>query len=297
MIKTEKLRKVFGNIVAVDDVSFEVREGEIFGLLGPNGAGKSTTIRILCGILAPTSGRAEVAGIDVLKHPDEVKKRIGYMSQRFGLYEDLTVLENVKFYARLYIKNWKRADEMAERVIEKLELKTYRNEKTQNLSGGWRQRLALACALVHEPPLLFLDEPTAGVDPVSRRLFWDILYEERAEGRTLFVTTHYMEEAERCDRIGFLWKGKLVALGTPDEVRRKGISAKVYTARTKLTPHLKKVLLSMDGVKDVSQYGEEIHIIVDREDTKEKIEKAINEKVVETIPSIEDVFAFLSEMK
>ncbi len=297
MIKTENLRKEFGRIVAVDALTLEVKEGEIFGLLGPNGAGKSTTIRMLCGILKPTAGRAEVAGIHVVKNPEEVKKRIGYMSQKFGLYDDLTVMENLMFYSRLYINNWKDAETMAEKIIERLNLKEYRNTKAENLSGGWRQRLALANALVHEPPLLFLDEPTQGVDPVSRRLFWDILYEERASGKTLFITTHYMEEAERCDRIGFLWKGKLVALGTPEEIKTRGISAKVYAIKKKLSPSLKKILMEMDGVRDVNQYGEEIHIIVEDERIKSAVERTVGKEIFEVIPSIEDVFAFLSEIK
>lgn len=298
-IEAEGLTKKFGKIIAVENLSFKVERGEIFGLLGPNGAGKSTTIRMLCGILPPASGVARVHGIDVLRAPEEVKRNIGYMSQRFGLYEDLTVEENINFYGRIYMKNWKETKKKTEEIIKYLGLDGYADTTASKLSGGWKQRLALACAIVHDPPVLFLDEPTAGVDPVSRRLFWNLLYEISSKGRTLFVTTHYMEEAERCSKIGFLWRGKLVALGSPDEIKRKVIRTKVYTVRGEIE-RVKNAFRRLPWVEEVGQYGSELHIITSSsEDRKNDIEKLMEETgglctVEESIPSIEDVFAYIS---
>ncbi len=303
-IRAEGLTKRFGNLVAVDDVSFTVRQGEVFGLLGPNGAGKSTTIRMLCGILKPTAGYAEIAGINVVKTPEQVKRTIGYMSQRFGLYDDLTVRENILFYARLYIGNWKKAAERANEVMEKLELHSYANTTAGQLSGGWRQRLALACAITHKPPVLFLDEPTAGVDPLSRRMFWDILYDMAAEGVTLFVTTHYMEEAERCDTIGFLWHGKLAALGSPEKIKKTSIPAGVYTIKGVSPAEVVNTLKGLPFVAETSQYGSEVHVITNiPEDVTHKIREQLmamglnQARVAPSVPSIEDVFMYISHEK
>lgn len=298
-IEAKALTKRFGEVIAVENLSLEVKKGEIFGLLGPNGAGKSTTVRMLCGILPPTSGVARVHGIDVFRNPEEVKRNIGYMSQRFGLYEDLTVEENINFYGRIYMKSWKEATRKTEEVIEYLGLEGYARTTAARLSGGWKQRLALACAIVHDPPVVFLDEPTAGVDPVSRRLFWNILYEISSKGRTLFVTTHYMEEAERCSKIGFLWRGKLVALGPPDEIKRKVIKTRVYTVRGEIE-RAKDLFRTLPWVEEVGQYGSELHIITSTsEDKKEEIKRLMEEvggafMVEESLPSIEDVFAYIS---
>jgi ABC-2 type transport system ATP-binding protein len=208
----------FGKITAVDDVSFEIRPGEIFGILGPNGSGKTTTIRILCGLLEPTSGTASVAGIDVVQDPDAVKSRIGYMSQAFGLYRDLTVEENLRFYAGVYEidRDWR---ERVAWAIRTMHITAAPTQIAGTLSGGIKQRLALGCALLHNPPVVFLDEPTAGVDPAARRLFWKIIRELADGGTTVIVTTHYMDEAERFDRLAFLSRGKLKAVGTPSEVK------------------------------------------------------------------------------
>jgi len=217
-VRTDHLRKVFGALVAVDDLNLEIRPGEVFGLLGPNGSGKTTTIRMLTGLVRPTSGTALIVGIDVVREPEGVRRRIGYMSQRFGLYEDLTTEENLKFYGGVYgLVGAERAERM-ESQLTRFRLAERRKQLAATLSGGWKQRLALACATMHRPDLVFLDEPTAGVDPASRRLFWQLIQEHAAEGMTVIVTTHYMDEAERCMRLAFLSRGHLIGVGTPAEI-------------------------------------------------------------------------------
>ncbi len=218
VVEVRSIVRRFGKILAVDDVSFEIRPGEIFGILGPNGSGKTTTIRILCGLLQPTSGTASVAGIDVVRDPDAVKSRIGYMSQAFGLYRDLTIEENLRFYAGVYglARDWR---ERVDWAIRTMHITAQPNQIAGTLSGGIKQRLALACALLHRPPVVFLDEPTAGVDPAARRLFWRIIRDLANEGTTMIVTTHYMDEAEKFDRLAFLSRGRLKAVGTPGHVK------------------------------------------------------------------------------
>jgi len=217
-IETRGLRKSFGPLVAVDNLDLTVHRGEVFGLLGPNGSGKTTTIRILTGLLAPTSGTALVAGIDVVRTPELVRRRIGYMSQHFGLYEDLTVRENLTFYAGLYGLVGQHRNERIRAQLAEYKLDSRAKQLAGTLSGGWKQRLALACATTHEPDLVFLDEPTAGVDPLSRKRFWELIGQRAATGMTVLVTTHYMDEAERCHRLGFLSRGHLIGLGTPAEI-------------------------------------------------------------------------------
>ncbi len=223
-VVVENLEKRFGSFVAVNRISFQVARGEIFGFLGPNGAGKSTTIRMLCGILAPTAGRGTVAGFDIRTQAEQIKANIGYMSQKFSLYQDLTVEENIDFYSGIYRIPVEKKRQRKEWVIEMSGLAGHRRSLTAILSGGWRQRLALGCAILHEPPIVFLDEPTSGVDPISRRQFWDLIYDLSGRGVTVFVTTHYMDEAEYCNRLGLIYRGELIALGTPHEL-------KVETAR------------------------------------------------------------------
>ena len=218
-VRTAGLRKVFGHLVAVEGLDLEVPRGQVFGLLGPNGSGKTTAIRMLCGLLEPTSGGATVAGIDVVRHPDEVRRRIGYMSQKFGLYEDLTIAENLRFYSELYGLVGDEGRKRREEVLGQFGLDARARQLAGTLSGGWKQRLALACATAHRPDLVFLDEPTAGVDPAARRHFWDIIGQHAAAGLTVVVTTHYMDEAERCDRLGLMSRGRLIGLGTPAEIR------------------------------------------------------------------------------
>ena len=218
IIVTEHLQRRFGDLMAVRDVSLEIFRGEIFGVLGPNGAGKSTTIRMLCGILDPSGGRGTVVGFDVGTQAERIKERIGYMTQRFSLYEDLTVEENLRFYAGLYGVPSSARRARVEQVLARTSLDRRRRQLSGTLSGGWKQRVALACATIHEPPLLFLDEPTAGVDPVSRREFWEQIHQLSSEGTTVLVTTHYMDEAERCHRLAFIFRGSVLDVGRPDEV-------------------------------------------------------------------------------
>jgi ABC-2 type transport system ATP-binding protein len=217
-ISVKNLSKTFGGFKAVDDIRFEVPKGKIFGFLGPNGSGKSTTIRMLCGVLTPTSGSAEVLGFDISKEAEKIKQSIGYMSQRFSLYEDLTVSENLDFYAGIYGLSKKEKEERKKAIVAMAGLNGREKNITKNLSGGWKQRLALGCALIHKPKLLVLDEPTAGVDPVSRRIFWEMIYGLAREGITILVTTHYMDEASSCDLLCFIFNGKIIATGTPKEL-------------------------------------------------------------------------------
>jgi len=217
---TDGLVKRFGDFVAVDHVSLEVTRGEIFGFLGPNGAGKSTTIRILCGLLAPTEGRATVNGFDVARDPEAVKRNIGYMSQKFSLYDDLTVEENIEFFSGVYGVPRELRAARRDYALRMAGLEEKRGSMTRLLAGGWKQRLALGCAILHEPPILFLDEPTSGVDPIARRMFWDLIYQLSAQGHTVFVSTHYMDEAEYCHRLALMYRGKVVALGSPAELKQ-----------------------------------------------------------------------------
>lgn len=217
-VHTIRLRKAFGSIVAVDGLDLDVGRGEVFGLLGPNGSGKTTAIRMLCGLITPTSGDATVVGCDVRTEAERLRTRIGYMSQKFGLYGDLTTIENCRFYASLYGLHGAEREARLDALLERLGLVERRNQRVATLSGGWKQRVSLACATAHHPPLIFLDEPTAGVDPAARRDFWRVIYELAAEGTTIVVTTHYMDEAARCQRVAFLSRGFLYAVGTPDEV-------------------------------------------------------------------------------
>ncbi len=218
-VVVEHLSKRFGEFVAVSDVNLRVGKGEIFGFLGPNGAGKSTTIRILCGLLAPSEGKAMVAGFDVASEPEKVRENIGYMSQRFSLYDDLTVEENINFFMGIYGVDRAKRHARKQYALQMAGLVGQETTMTRTLSGGWKQRLALGCAILHEPPIVFLDEPTSGVDPIARRTFWDLIYQLSEAGQTVFVTTHYMDEAEYCHRVALLYHGKMIALGTPAELK------------------------------------------------------------------------------
>jgi ABC-2 type transport system ATP-binding protein len=220
-VEVENMVKRFGDFVAVDDVSFTVRCGEVFGFLGPNGAGKSTTIRILCGLLRPTSGVGHVSGFDIADDPESIRRNIGYMSQKFSLYDDLTVEENIDFFSGIYgVPDQLRAERKAY-ALRMADIEDRRSTMTRLLAGGYKQRLALACAILHSPPVLFLDEPTSGVDPIARRKFWDLIYKLSAAGQTVFVTTHYMDEAEYCHRLALMYQGRIAAMGTPAELKRQ----------------------------------------------------------------------------
>jgi len=303
VVVVDGLTKVFGNVVAVDHVSFTVKERDIFGLLGPNGSGKTTLIRMLCGILTPTSGEAYVLGRNVIKESEEVKKSIGYMSQQFSLYSDLTVLENLNFYARVYGIPRRERKERLDEVIEIVGIKSYLNQMSGALSGGWKQRLALACALVHKPKLLFLDEPTAGIDPVARRDLWNLLFELSAKGTTFFVTTHYMDEAERCSHLGYIFFSKLIAYGTPEELKKipnvtpEGF--KRYELRVERLTEAMNEILKLDFVSDATMFSDVIHVLIKEgysEEVKGFLKKA-NFNVYdlrEIPPTLEDVFVSLT---
>jgi ABC-2 type transport system ATP-binding protein len=301
-IESSNLTKKFDKVTAVNNLNLAIEEGEIFGFLGPNGAGKSTTIRMLCGILEPTSGSAMVGGYDIITEADKIKTIIGYMSQSFGLYQDLTVEENLAFFSKLYITDKKEAARQREEIIETTGLVKYLKYLAANLSGGWKQRLALACAVVHRPRILFLDEPTAGIDPVSRRIMWDFLYDLARSGMTLFVTTHYMEEAERCNKIGFIWEGNLVAYDTPQGIKDNFNLYQIIKIQCKKINEVFKLLQGHELIKDINIYGDALHLAVDSaEEAMPALnhflkEKDIKIKEMNTIsPSIEDVFVALSK--
>ncbi|WP_447976953.1 ATP-binding cassette domain-containing protein [Candidatus Nitrospira bockiana] len=304
-VEIHDLEKRFGSFVAVNRISLRVKPGEIFGFLGPNGAGKSTTIRMLCGLLAPSGGSGRVAGFDIRTEAERIKSHIGYMSQKFSLYEDLTVEENIDFYSGIYrIPEGKKA-ERKEWVIGMAGLARHRASRTAVLSGGWKQRLALGCAILHEPPIIFLDEPTSGVDPISRRSFWDLIYELAGRGVTVFVTTHYMEEAEYCDRLGLIYRGELIASGTPDELKTRYMQDDVIDVLCEQPQDAMPLLGTVKGVKEAALFGKGLHVVVDR--AVEGVIPAITERLVEhnlavaraerIVPSLEDVFVSLIEAR
>jgi ABC-2 type transport system ATP-binding protein len=275
IIETEHLARTFGSLVAVRDVSMRVSRGEIFGVLGPNGAGKSTTIRMLCGILDPTGGRGTVVGLDIRRDAERIKERIGYMTQRFSLYEDLSVLENLIFYAGIYGVARKVRRAHVDAVLERTGLSARKDQLAGTLSGGWKQRVALASATIHDPPLLFLDEPTAGVDPVSRREFWDQIHRLASEGTTVLLTTHYMDEAERCHRLAFIFRGELLDTGTPEEVvvrRRLRVAELEVGDATRAADALRR----RKEVDEVAHYGHLLRLATrDRADPKEVAENTL----------------------
>lgn len=298
-IDVRNLCRSFGALRAVNDISFKIGYGEIFGFLGPNGAGKSTTIRMLCGILTPTSGTATVAGFDVSLNPEPVKSAIGYMSQLFSLYKDLTVEENLEFYGRIYNLPTARLRSRIEEVLKLTGLDGYRLQRAETLSGGWKQRLALANSILHQPKILFLDEPTSGIDPLSRRALWELLYELANDGIALFVTTHYMEEAERCNQLAVISQGKLLTIGSPNDLK-KNLQGKLLEVECAPLMKASKVFGEIDGVQQVTVYGTTLHLNVT---AAANIEGKIRESAqrhgvaVSAIhhipPTLEDVFATL----
>jgi ABC-2 type transport system ATP-binding protein len=296
-IVTRNLTKRFGDFVAVDGIDFDVRRGEIFGFLGPNGAGKTTTIRMMLGLLSPTAGTVQVLGEAVAEHPERIRPHIGYMAQRFSLYDDLTILQNLRFYGRAYGLDDGVLRERIRDAIRSAGLEGREHAHTRDLSGGWRQRLALNAAILHDPELVFLDEPTAGVDPVSRRAFWNLLYRLVADGVTVFVTTHYMDEAEHCHRLAFIQHGRLIAYGTPEEIKRDKMRGQVLEIDCVQPDVAMGVLRRMEGFEDVALYGTLIHVVTeDAASSKPRIAQALAEAGVQVqaidvvAPSLEDVF-------
>jgi len=262
VIRTEELTRRFKRVVAVDHLDLEVQPGEIFGLVGPDGAGKTTTIRLLAAIMLPTSGRASVAGYDTVHEAEEIKRIIGYMAQRFNLYGDLTVLENIGFFADVFDVRGKVRRERVERLLEFARLTEFQKRRAEHLSGGMQKKLALACTLIHQPRVLFLDEPTTGVDPVSRREFWDILTELHLQGVTLFVSTPYMDEAERCSRVGLMFEGRLIVCDRPERIREM-VPARLIELYPDDFRRAREALVGVPGVLEVQTYGDLLHVFVD----------------------------------
>jgi len=301
-VEIHDLVKRFDSFVAVDHVNLTVARGEIFGFLGPNGAGKSTTIRMLCGLLKPTSGTAMVGGFDVATQSEQVKQNIGYMSQRFSLYDDLMVEENIDFFSGIYGVPKERRAERKEYVLRMAGIEERRNSLTRLLSGGWKQRLALGCAILHEPPILFLDEPTSGVDPIARRTFWELIYQLSGSGHTIFVSTHYMDEAEYCHRLALMYRGKVIALGTPAELKQS--LASHYLLRLEVSDIVgsMRILEKLPGLHDVAVFGGGLHVTAEEgqramPEIRSALEQAgITVSVLEPIePSMEDVFVAMIE--
>jgi ABC-2 type transport system ATP-binding protein len=299
-IVVERLQKRFGRFVAVDEVSFEVGRGQILGFLGPNGAGKSTIIRILCGLLRPSAGSVRVDGIDVSRDPEAVRQRIGYMSQKFSLYADLTVAENLRFFGGIY---GVRAAALGARLRHALDIAGLAGREQQlagTLAGGWKQRLALGCAILHAPHILFLDEPTSGVDPLSRRRFWDLIHDLAADGVSVIVSTHHMDEAEYCNRIALISQGRLVALGSPGELRRHALGGVLVRVEGRPLERLLERLQDFPGARDVAVFGNAVHVLLDAGATDEAALRAFlaGQGVVDlhanrVEPSLEDVFVQL----
>ncbi|MBI3882493.1 MAG: ABC transporter ATP-binding protein [Verrucomicrobia bacterium] len=304
MIHCENLTKRFGHFTAVDGVSFSVAKGSIFGFLGPNGSGKSTVIRMLCGLLEPSDGRATIAGYDVARQTEHIKSLIGYMSQKFSLYDELTVHENLQFYGRLYGLRGAALQQRYDELVALTHLEPYLTRRAALLSGGWRQRLAMACSLVHKPSVLFLDEPTAGIDPVARRELWDLLFEFSSKGITLFVTTHYMDEAERCSHVGYIHTAKLVVCGEPDELKQLPVVNPPGTRRVDVTcEHVTvglQALRRLPGVKGATVSGQPMHLLIEQgvaeQTLRDELEKVgiARADVRPIAPSLEDVFVALT---
>jgi ABC-type multidrug transport system ATPase subunit len=304
VIRCENLTKRFGTFTAVDGVNFTVHQRAIFGFLGPNGAGKSTVIRMLCGLLSPSEGRAEIAGFDVATQGDRIKELIGYMSQKFSLYDELTVMENLYFYARLYGLNRVTVRTRADELIAMTRLSPYLNVRASRLSGGWRQRLAMAVALIHQPRVLFLDEPTAGIDPVARRELWDLLFQFSSAGMTLFVTTHYMDEAERCSHVGYIHASKLVVCGLPDDLKKLPAVNPAGTKRLDVTcEHVTiglRAVRALPGVRNATIFGQSMHLLVEDTLPESALREALSRAGIASAdirvmaPSLEDVFVALT---
>jgi ABC-2 type transport system ATP-binding protein len=307
VITAEKLTVRFGDFTAVNEVSFAVEKGEVFGFLGPNGSGKTTIIKALCGLVKVTSGTGSILGMDIRKESTSIKQHVGYMSQKFGLYEDLTVMENMDFYAGVYGLDSATRERRKKEVIELTSLDPYLDRRAGRLSGGWKQRLALACSILHSPEVVFLDEPTAGIDPVARRALWDLLFRLSGEGVTFFVTTHYMDEAERCGRVGYIYLSKLIAIGTVDELKALPAANPAGTERLELEcPNTSAALgkvRQLAYIREATIFGRTIHVLMDRKASHEQLARDLSssgcgEAAVRSIaPSLEDVFVTLTQQE
>ena len=297
-ITADHLTIRFGSFTAVSDVSFSIGEGEIFGFLGPNGSGKTTIIKALCGLVRPSDGGGSILGMDIRKDSAEIKRHVGYMSQKFGLYEDLTVEENLDFYAGVYGIEGSRAAERKHEVLELTSIQPYLERRAGHLSGGWKQRLALACSIIHSPQVVFLDEPTAGIDPVARRALWDLLFRLSGQGVTFFVTTHYMDEAERCGRVGYIYLSKLVAIGTVAELQRLPGANPANTSRVQIKITNASAILEsvrrIACVREATIFGHSIHALVESNQI-DSLRKELPQATIEPIdPSLEDIFVTLT---
>jgi len=299
-VEAHDLEKKFGSFTAVNRINFQVKKGEIFGFLGPNGAGKSTTIRMLCGILTPTSGTGQVGGYDIFRQTAQIKQNIGYMSQKFSLYDELTVEENINFYGGIYkVPN---LEGEKNEIIKKAGLEGFRSKVTRTLSGGWKQKLALVCAVIHHPQIIFLDEPTSGVDPITRATFWGVIKSMAQKGKTVFVTTHYMDEAENCGRMALIYKGNIIAMGTPLEMKTKFMKNEILEIEIENSERWAEKLASSKIVKEAALFGSKIHAVVENvQQDSPVIEKLFQDGKIEKYqinkitPSLEDVFVSLIE--
>ena len=297
-IVSDHLTIRFGDFTAVNDVSFAVEQGEIFGFLGPNGSGKTTIIKALCGLLKPSSGTGSILGMDIRKDAAEIKRHVGYMSQKFGLYEDLTVAENIDFYAGVYGIAGQKAIARKDEVLALTGIERYLNRRAGQLSGGWKQRLALACAIIHSPEVVFLDEPTAGIDPVARRALWDLLFRLSGQGVTFFVTTHYMDEAERCGRVGYIYMSNLVAIGTVPELQHLPAANPEGTSRIQITLANASAMLEqvrrLKGIREATIFGQSIHALAETSLFACLRDELPDARIEVITPSLEDVFVTLT---
>jgi ABC-type multidrug transport system ATPase subunit len=307
IIECDGITRRFGHFVAVDHVSFAVRRGSIFGLLGPNGSGKSTLIRMLCGVLRPSEGTARIAGYDVRHEAARIQGLIGYMSQQFSLYDEVTVHENLTFFGRIHGLDRVRLQQRREGLIQEMGLEPFRHQLAKRLSGGWRQRLAMACALLHDPQILFLDEPTAGIDPVARRQLWDKLFDLASGGKTLFVTTHYMDEAERCSEVGYIYLSKLIAIGEPDTLKRLPDVTPPGTHRLDVTcDHVMRglrIVRALPGVISATVFGQSMHLLVRDDFDEELLRNELRKSGIADVDirpisaSLEDVFVEMTRLR
>ena len=306
VIQVDGLTRRFGSFTAVDHVNFEIDQGSIFGFLGPNGSGKSTVIRMLCGLLRPSEGTGSVLGFDIARQSERIKTSIGYMSQQFSLYTDLTVMENLIFYSRIYGIPGRHMKQRMDEVIDIVGIGDFRKRLAGQLSGGWKQRLALACSLVHEPKMMFLDEPTAGIDPVARRDLWNLLFDLSARGVTLFVTTHYMDEAERCTHVGYIYFSKLIVCGTPAKLKQLPEISPPGTVRLEVRcPRLSSAMLHLHGldfIRDATIFADSLHVLADA-GCEDRLRSSLvaagfdRPKTTPIPPTLEDVFVTLTKIR